>query len=223
MATGDPILAVMPESQYAWTLDKNLTPVIAQLPSEDADDDPDTPTTPVAIPANEFAITVCPMRDGTVLVLYDDLDIADRSIVRLFDAETGEQVGSDVVVFEGPPTDLNADPPVTATLVRIGELGAYKSVMDIGCGRILTNDRTTHELIEVKVSSVADDLLPADPDTEDLPDAEIGMVVKRRALVVDPLDGAVNSAATRLLYQDGGSSKLWDLDEDAEIRTVVAA
>jgi hypothetical protein len=219
----DPILAVMPESKYAWTLDKNLRPLIAQLPSEDADNDPETPTTPVAIPSNEFAVTVCPMRDGTVLKLYDDLDIANRSIVRFFDPETGIQIGTDVVVFEGPPTDLGADPPVIATLVRIGELGAYKSVMDIGCGRILTNDRNTHELIEVKVSSVSDDLLPADPDSEDLPDAEIGMVVKRRSLVIDPLDAAVNSAATRLLYQDGGASKLWDLDEDAEIRTVVAA
>lgn len=212
----DPILALLPESKYAWSLDKNLTPVIAQIPSEDDDDDPDTPTIPVAIPANEFAVTVCPMKDGSVCVLYDDVSVANRSVLRFFDPATGEQIGTEITVHDPAP-----DGGLSGNLVRIGELGAFKSLMDIGCGKVLTNDRNTHEVIEVKVSAITDDYTPVDPDSEELPDPQIGEVVKRYSLVVDPLDAAVNAAATRLLYEDDGE-KLWDLEEDAAIRTVVA-
>lgn len=210
----DPILALLPESKYTYTLDKNLTPVIAILPSEGS------PPEPVTIPSNELAITTCAGRDGTVWVLYDDTDFPTKSILRNFDPATGLQIGSDIIPHT--PAVVIASPLEAGESVRCGELGAYKSLMDIGCGQLLTVDRNSHQVIAIKVADIVDELTPTDPDEMPDPDADIGEVVKRYNLYVTPLDAAVNGAADKLLYLEGGSAKLWDLLEDEFIRTIVA-
>lgn len=287
MAGLEPILALMPESKATYTLDKNLRPVFAELPTAadaattrlayvviatltsvsttalattlfqhglttgdsvvisgateteyngtytitvisaqaftytfaGSGTTPATGTITAEFPVvsdDELAITVCPAKDGGVWVLYDAL--AGRGfldslapILRKFDPATGELI-ADVV---RPFTALD-DPPIS-----IGELGSYKSLMDIGCGRLLTNNRTTHQVIAIQVESVPDGLIPVDPDVPII-DNSIGTVAKMFNLYVDPLDAAVNAAATRLLYINGDSVCLWDLEEDEFIRTIVA-
>jgi len=286
---GTPILALLPESKAVYTLDKNLRPVVAELPTAGdaattvlayvviatltsvgttalatalykhglttgdsviidgateteyngtytitvisaqaftytfagSGTSPATGTIVAQFPEvsdDELAITLCASRDGGVWTLYDALaprgfEASLACILRKCDPDTGELL-ADVVRPNYGVLD--------AEILTIGELGGYKSLMDVGCGRLLTNDRTTHEVIEIKVEHVDDGLIPVDPDVP-LIDNEVGRLVKTYSLVIDPLDAAVNSGATRLLYQEGGDSKLWDLGEDAFLRTVVAA
>lgn len=144
----NPILALMPESKYTWTLDHNLQPYIAQLPFDQATN------TPVAISSDEKAVTCCAAKDGNVWVLYDSVAEDNLSILRKFDPATGEQIGSDITV--NPLLETGGGGP----LVRIGDLGSYKSLMEIDCGQILSVDRNTRELVIVKVASVNDELTP---------------------------------------------------------------
>jgi hypothetical protein len=53
-------------------------------------------------------------------------------------------------------------------------------------------------------------------------DNELGLITKRFGLQVTPLDAAINSAATRLLYLEDQCAKLYDLENDAFLRIVVA-
>lgn len=185
------ILALLPESADTFTLDKNLRTPIQTI--EKGGDD-------------EFGVTVCPARDGNLWLLYD-VD-GGTSVLRKVDPTTGE-------ILETVNTE-----------VRIGELGGYKSLMDLSCGELLTVDRDAHQLVAIKVPdpSLTDNLTPSDdsgsPAVEDA-DPDLGKVMRRYGLIVDPLDAALNSAATRLLYIDGGTVKIWDLETDAFLRAVV--
>ncbi len=278
---GTPILGFIPESVYAYSIDQNLSP-IATMPTTTADPD-------------DIGITVCGMKDGSLLVLYDSTGAFSPSmysILRRFDPVTGLQVGSDVVPSVNGQGVISTSPSIVET-VLIGERGAYKSLMDLGCGLVLTNDRDTHQLIAVRVDTVTDTLSPNAPGsvvlesltgsgftatatkwahpfhtgdqvvidgadqaeyngtfyitvtgtttfeysfsgtatptatgtitaTAVVSSETLGKVEKRYNLYVDPLDAAVNAAGTRLLYVEGDSVKLWDLEEDEFIRTIVS-
>ena len=287
MPTPDPILALVPENQYGWTFTHHLQPFIGQLPTEI--DAVTHVVTPGTIPANEVAITCCAAKDGNVWVLYDDTSIADASIVRKFNKLTGELIFS---TYVNPFLVAGGGGP----LVRIGDYGAYKSLMEADCGHLLSVDRNTREVVLVKVETQDDSLTPG-LGTRDFPlssltsvsttatgtraqhgvpvgaasvtiegadqdeyngtfvatvvdedtftyvfagsattpatgfimasftaasDNDIGKVVKRFGLVVDPLDAAINSAGTRLLYLEDACAKLYDLENDAFLRIVVA-
>lgn len=283
----DPILALVPENKYGWTLTHHLQPFIAQIPTEI---DPVTHVvTPGIIPANEVAITCCAAKDGNVWVLYDDTNIADASIVRKFNKLTGELILS---TYVNPFLVAGGGGP----LVRIGDYGAYKSLMEADCDHLLSVDRNTREVLLIKVGSQDDALTPGvgtrefplssltsvsttatavrakhgvplgpatvtiagsdqdeynglfsavvvDEDTftyafagsgtspatgfitaffTAAQDNDIGKVVKRFGLVVYPLDAAINSAGTMLLYLEDSCAKLYDLANDAFVRIVVA-
>lgn len=283
----NPILALVPENKYAWTIDHHLQPFIAQLPT-----DVDAIThvrSPGTIPSNEVAITCCAAKDGNVWVLYDDNDLENASIVRKFNAQSGELIFE---TYVNPFFVAGGGGP----LVRIGDRGAFKSLMEADCGHLLSVDRNTREVVLIKVESQDDALTPGvgarefplssltsvgttatgvrarhgvpiggatvtisgadqdeyngtfaasvvDESTFTYPfsgsgtatatgfitalfpaatDSEIGKVVKRFGLVVDPLDAAINAAGTRLLYLEDACAKLYDLENDEFIRIVVA-
>jgi hypothetical protein len=288
-----PILALLPESQYTWTLTHQLQPYIAQIPTEVTESTVGSDIVhtyaPQAIPSNELAITCCAAKDGNVWVLYDDNDIADASILRKFNKLTGELIFS---TYVNPLLETGGG----GDFVRIGDLGSYKSLMEADCGHMLSVDRNTREVVLIKVESQEDALTPGVGDrafpltfltstgttasgsrvSHGIPigaavvtidgaeqdeyngtfaatvvdadsftytfagsgtstatgfitatfaadsDNEIGRVVKRFGLSVTPLDAAINSAGTRLLYLEDACAKLYDLENDEFIRIVVA-
>lgn len=145
----------------------------------------------------------CGARDGKAWLCYD-VD-GGTSILRKVDPDAGGDPLAEIT-----------------TEVRIGN-AAFSGgfcLHDIGCGELLTIERSSGQLIAIKVETVKSSLDPEDPDVELPPDPTLGNVVRRYNLILDRLDARVNGDGTRIVYVAGTSLAIYDLIEDAVVRTV---
>lgn len=178
-------------------------PVLALLPSPNATvtyDDHFTPVASVDPEGGSTACTIAPSVDGNLWIAKDNNDDGG-SILQEVDPTTGDLIRT-----------------VTLPDVLIGEIHGRHALWDLGCCKLLSVDRDTHELIEITTGIV---------DPEDIT-VQAGAVTKRYGLIADPMDGALNSSGTRLIYVDGNALKLWslkidqdtNLPEDAYVRAI---
>jgi len=153
--------------------------------------------------AGETETYACSAR-GTGIWLCYDVD-GGTSILKKVDPDSGAAIGD----------------PIT-TEVRIGNApftGGF-CLHDIGCGELLTIERESGQVIAIKVQTITSSLDPTDPDAEVPPDPTLGTVVRRYNLTLPRLDARVNGDGTRMVYVAGTALALYDLVEDAAIRTI---
>ena len=154
----------------------------------------------IASISTPYACALAPDSRGVWIAM--DNNAGSDSILYLVDPSTIDTNTNEPTILLGPYTTAAED---GTTPVRIAELGGFHALFVLSCNRLLTSDRTTHELIEVC-----------------LPNETTGtaLVAKRYSLVVDPLDAQLVDSGKNLLYLDGGSAKVWNLKNDALLRTI---
>lgn len=152
---------------------------------------------------NSFSAPKCcalaPSSEG-IWVCLDD-DVGGTSLLFLVDPSSVDEGTDEALILRGPiPTE-----------VRIAELAGSHALFVLSCDRLLTSDRTTHELISI--------CLPAAPEEEG-GDEGTALVDQRFSLVVNPLDAQLIDGGKNLLYVDAGVAKIFNLKNDADLRTV---
>ena len=149
-------------------------------------------------------VAMAPTDDG-VWIAYDDSTSGGSFLFKVDPADAAQ--------LRGPISVMAED---GATPVRIAELGGRRALFVLSCDRLLTVDRGTHELIEI--------CLPVDPGLDDdgIPLAPEGdaLVATRYSLVINPLDAQLVDGGENLLYIDGGVAKLWNLENEALVKTI---
>ena len=181
--TTDPILALLPSPSDTVIYDGSLDSVGSYIAQ-----------------GGRTGTTIAPSVTGDVWVC-DDNNVAPGSV--LAEAAVSSTSGT-------PPLAIGDVIRTVTVPTLLAELYGRHALFDIGCCKLLSVNRDTHEVVEITVEAV-------DPLDYTI---QTGAVTKTYGLVIDPLDAAINSNATRLMYVDGNTLKLWDLEDDQFVRVI---
>lgn len=159
---------------------------------------------PVSTLSTPGACQIAPSGDGVVYIAMDDTPNNTTIIYRVdpstIDPNTNEatieQVVSSVVDENGSP-------------ITIGELSGYHALFVLSCDRLLTVDRTTHDVVIICL-----------PPHDDL--TGTAQVETRLSLNIDPFDAQLVDGGDSILYIDTGTAKIWNIANDALAKTIGA-